>query len=67
MQSGAAIVTKDEDFASRAMRAVGGLPPVIIWLRVGNTTNRVLREWIEPRLAGIAALLVQGHRMVEVI
>jgi len=43
------------------------LPPVIVWLRVGNSTNPVLRAWIEARLAGITQMLGQGHRLVEVI
>ncbi len=40
---------------------------VIVWLRVGNTTNRVLRARFEQRLPGIVELIRQGHRMVEVI
>ena len=46
--SGAILITKDEDFAERSVRATES--PLIVWLRVGNTTNRVLRAWIEPRL-----------------
>ena len=41
--------------------------PVIVWLRVGNTTNRALRAWLEPRLPGIIGLVGQGHRLVEVV
>lgn len=58
-------MTKDEDFAARSVQAATG--PVIVWLRVGNTTNRVLRAWIEPRLPGVVRLLGQGGRLVEVI
>jgi len=65
LQSGAIIVTKDEDFAARAAQAATA--PVVVWLRVGNTTNRVLRAWIEPRLAGIVQLAGQSHRLIEVI
>ena len=64
-QTAAVIVTKDEDFAARAQQQPDG--PVIVWLRVGNTTNRVLRAWIEPRLPGIVQLLAQGSRVVEVV
>ncbi len=39
------------------MLASGATAPVIVWLRAGNTTNRALRVWIEPRLPGIAGLL----------
>ncbi|MBM3854699.1 MAG: hypothetical protein FJ399_16360 [Verrucomicrobia bacterium] len=65
LQSGAAVVTKDEDFAARSAQAATA--PVIVWLRIGNTTNRALRAWIEPRLPGISGLLAQGSRLVEVV
>jgi predicted nuclease of predicted toxin-antitoxin system len=65
LKAGAAVVTKDEDFAARGQQKSDG--PVIIWLRVGNVTNRVLRVWMEPRLPGIVQLLGQGNRLVEVI
>lgn len=65
LQGGAAIVTKDEDFAARSTREA--TVPVIVWLRVGNSTNPVLRAWVEARLPGIAQMLGQGNRLVEVI
>ena len=65
LRTGAVIMTKDEDFAARSVRDSSG--PVIVWLRIGNTTNRVLRAWIEPRLSGMAELLAAGSRLVEVI
>ncbi|MGH8017427.1 MAG: DUF5615 family PIN-like protein [Opitutaceae bacterium] len=37
LQSGAVIMTKDEDFAVRSTRETPA--PVIVWLRVGNSTN----------------------------
>ena len=65
LENGATIVTKDEDFAVRAAQAAN--TPIIVWLRVGNTTNRVLRAWIEPRLPGVMQLAAQGSRLVEVV
>jgi predicted nuclease of predicted toxin-antitoxin system len=59
------IVTKDEDFAARSAQVASA--PAIVWLRIGNTTNRVLRAWFEPRLPGITALLAQGSRLIEVV
>ena len=47
LQSGAAILTKDEDFAERAGRDPHG--PVIVWLRIGNATNDALLAWLRPR------------------
>ncbi len=67
LQIGAAIITKDEDFAARAARAIKTGPPVIVWLRVGNTTNPALRAWFEARLRAIVELVKHGHRIVEVV
>jgi len=49
LNGGAIIVTKDEDFAERTARTTSG--PVIVWLRIGNATNRVLLQWLTPRWA----------------
>ena len=40
---------------------------MIVGLRVGNTTNRVLRLWFEARLVAIVQLAGQQHRLIEVI
>ncbi|MGH8017328.1 MAG: DUF5615 family PIN-like protein [Opitutaceae bacterium] len=63
--NGLVLLTKDEDFAMRAQQTQAG--PVIVWLRVGNSSNRALRAWLEPRLPGIVQLVTQGSRLVEVI
>lgn len=63
-QDGFVLVTKDEDFARRSAQAAAA--PVIVWLRVGNATNRVLREWLEPKWPGVISLLSKGHRLIEV-
>jgi predicted nuclease of predicted toxin-antitoxin system len=65
MQAGAAILTKDEDFAARSALATDS--PVIVWLRIGNCSNEALRNWLAPRLPGIVQLVIQGNRLVEVI
>lgn len=62
--TGAIIVTKDEDFAERTARTTEG--PVILWLRIGNTTNRALMQWLVPRWAEIMFLLDAGNRLIEV-
>jgi predicted nuclease of predicted toxin-antitoxin system len=61
---GAIIITKDEDFAERAARDANG--PVIVWLRVGNSTNRALFEWLNPRWADVTELLNLGSTLIEV-
>jgi len=58
------IVTKDEDFALRASRT--DRSPRVVWLRIGNSTNRVLFAWLEPLLPGILHALATGDHLVEV-
>ena len=38
VENNAVILTKDEDFPRRALTAKD--PPVVVWLRVGNTSRR---------------------------
>jgi predicted nuclease of predicted toxin-antitoxin system len=64
MRRDAIIVTRDEDFAVRAGRETRS--PVIIWLRIGNATNRVLLQWLKPRWGQILTLLTAGQRLIEV-
>jgi predicted nuclease of predicted toxin-antitoxin system len=37
------VVTKDEDFAERPLRSQTG--PQVLWLRIGNSTKRILLAW----------------------
>ncbi len=60
----AIIITKDEDFAARAAREATA--PVIVWLRIGNATNRVLIQWLQPRWTQIVSLLNDGDQLIEV-
>lgn len=60
----AIVVTKDEDFAERTKRTETG--PIIIWLRIGNATNKNLFTWLERRWPEIIELLEAGHRLIEV-
>lgn len=58
------VVTKDEDFVDRCL----GNPasPAIVWLRIGNCTNRILFAWLSPMLPEIVRQLESGQRLVEV-
>jgi predicted nuclease of predicted toxin-antitoxin system len=60
----AIIITKDEDFADRTTRTETG--PTIVWLRIGNSTNRALLSWLEPRWPMIITLLESKNRLIEV-
>lgn len=61
---GAAIVTKDEDFPQRAQQSESS--PVIIWLCVGNASNRALEQWFLPQLPQIIEWIEQGVRVLEI-
>jgi predicted nuclease of predicted toxin-antitoxin system len=56
------LVTKNDDFLTR-------YPPVayrLVWLRIGNATNRALAAWLEVRWVGVVVALDAGERLVEV-
>ncbi|MGH7089375.1 MAG: DUF5615 family PIN-like protein [Stellaceae bacterium] len=65
LRSGPIVITKDEDFAARAAQVE--IAPIIVWLRVGNSSNRALRAWFDARLSSIISLVAEGQRLIEVI
>ena len=64
LQNEAAIVTKDEDFIERSLAS--RQIPVIIWLRIGNSTNRMLRQWVLPLWPDVVRRMEAGDRVIEV-
>jgi predicted nuclease of predicted toxin-antitoxin system len=46
---------KHEDFAIRAQPMDANASPVIVWMRIGNTSNHVLRLWLMPQLPQVIA------------
>lgn len=58
------LITKDEDLVERSL--ITGEGPPIVWLRIGNCTNRVLFTWFAPLLPEILKQLESGQRIVEV-
>ncbi len=58
------IITKDEDFVERAAHSKNS--PRIVWLRVGNTTNTALKQWLTTRFINIEELLNRGDTLIEV-
>lgn len=63
-KAGMIVVTKDEDFAT--MRRLSARAPKVIWVRIGNATNRALRMRIQPLMAEILAALAAGEEIIEV-
>ena len=64
LATGAVIITKDEDFPTRAQQK--DVSPVIVWLRIGNVSNRALRLSFMPQLPQIITWIEQGARVVEI-
>lgn len=62
METGAIVVTKDEDFAVRRAQIVG---PQVLWLRIGNATNVKLREHLERIWNETVICLERGEAIVE--
>jgi len=68
LQTGAVIITKDEDFEDRSTRLSElGKVPSIIWIRLGNTTKRTLLIWFSNLLPEITLRLEAGERLIEII
>ena len=63
-ETGAIIVTKDEDFALRKVIEEGG--PPVVWIRLGNTRRRELLQWFETMLPSVLAALERGETLVEI-
>lgn len=64
LANAAVVITKDEDFPRRAL--VSRSAPVIVWLRVGNSSRRALLVWLEPLLPQIEAEIARGESIIEV-
>jgi predicted nuclease of predicted toxin-antitoxin system len=64
VREGAAILTKDEDFAARRLRERDG--PVIVWLRVGNCSRAALIRWLLPLLSSIERMIAADETLIEV-
>ena len=63
--SDAGLVTKDEDFVTmRALSRRGG--PVIVWLRVGNTTTRALIALLNSVLPEIIGAVERGETVIQI-
>jgi predicted nuclease of predicted toxin-antitoxin system len=62
--TGAALITKDEDFVT--MRALHSSGPSIVWVRIGNATNRLLLARFTAVLSAIVDALTRGETVIEI-
>jgi predicted nuclease of predicted toxin-antitoxin system len=61
---GAVLMTKDGDFAQLVRQEL--FPGQIVWIRLGNTRNRILWESLMQVLPEIISGLEGGDRIIEV-
>ncbi len=57
-------ITKDKDFTEMVMRL--GPPPIVNWLRCGNTSESRLKEVFSKHLTEAIRLLETGEILVEI-
>lgn len=62
-RAGAIIVTKDVDFVRLVERL--GLPPQIVWVTCGNTSNAALRALLVRVWGSVTVKLNSGEAVVE--
>ena len=63
-QSADVVLTKDSDFVELLGRH--GVPPKIIWLTCGNTSDEVLRQILTVNFQEALRLLSTGNELVEI-
>ena len=64
LENDVALITKNEGFIGRGRQSQRS--PIIVLLRVGNTSCRSMRLWLAPQLPQIIDWSSQGHRLIEV-
>jgi predicted nuclease of predicted toxin-antitoxin system len=63
-QANAIVLTKDKDFVDLVNRL--GVPPQVIWLTCGNTSNAHLKSVLSNALTQAIELLDAGESLVEI-
>lgn len=59
----AIVITKDSDFVT--LVEYFGIPPQIIWVRCGNTSNASLRIIFSEKMESLISLLLGGAPIIE--
>jgi predicted nuclease of predicted toxin-antitoxin system len=63
-REGRVLITKDQDFIGMARSS--GMRTPVIWIRLGNTTNRALWRALGPSIGEIVSAVEQGEPIVEI-
>lgn len=62
-EAGALVMTKDQDFVN--LVRIHGIPPQVLWIRCGNTSNARLRLVLEKAWPEIQKAIGKGESIVE--
>jgi predicted nuclease of predicted toxin-antitoxin system len=62
--AGAVVMTKDQDFVELVKRH--GPPPSVVWVTVGNTSNRMMKQVLAKALPKALEQIEQGEALVEI-
>lgn len=60
----AILVTKDEDFVT--IRALADAGPTVLWVRIGNSTKRVLISRCAAAWPKVLSALERGETVIEI-
>jgi predicted nuclease of predicted toxin-antitoxin system len=60
----AVLVTKDHDFVDLTLSEPGRV--AVVWIRLGNTTNKALWHALEPALPEIVEAITRGETLIEI-
>lgn len=60
----AIIMSKDDNFIQHIEKY--DIPPKLIWITCGNTSNARLKEILSASLSNSIKLLIQGEKIVEI-
>ncbi len=60
----AVVMTQDSDFVD--LVNARGVPPQVIWLTCGNTSNARLQEILSTALPRVLELIAAGEKVVEI-
>ena len=64
LDTGAVILTKDQDFSIRKTLDPAG--PVVVWIRLGNTRRQALLQWFEAMLPHVVSAVDRGDGFIEI-
>jgi predicted nuclease of predicted toxin-antitoxin system len=64
-KSGAAIISKDEDFLNLSVLQDSG--PFVVWIRYGNCSNQHLKDQFLPQLPAVLKAIQAGDKLIELI